>query len=88
MPSDKRCEEAPTASYCSTTLAGGTTTKDAGVAVQWSTGVQLNSVIGVDLSSRTGFTSNAKIVFKWQRAGRLSGTNTTWPGAARAVGKG
>jgi hypothetical protein len=79
---------APTANYCSTAYAGSTTSKDSSNAITFSNGAKLGSVIGIDLSSKTGFTSKAKIVFKWQRAGRLCGTNTYWPDANRVVGKG
>jgi hypothetical protein len=79
---------APSATYCSSTLAGGTTTKDAGVAITFTNGVQIKSAIGADLSSSTGFNTSSKIVFKWQRAGHLCGSNSTWPNAARLVGKG
>lgn len=79
---------APTASYCSSTLAGGKTTKDAGVAVTFTNGVQIKSAIGVDLSASTGFSSASRIVLTWQRAGHLCGSNSTWPNAARIVGKG
>jgi hypothetical protein len=79
---------APTATYCSSQLAGGVSTKDAGVAITFTNGVQIKSAIGVDLSSSTGFTTKTKIVFRWQRNGNLCGSNTTWPNAARIVGKG
>ncbi len=79
---------APSATNCSVTQAGGKTTKDGGVAITFSNGLKVASVIGIDMSSSTGFNNSSRIVFTWQRAGHLCGTNSTWPNAARVVGKG
>jgi hypothetical protein len=79
---------APTATNCVSYVAGGSTTKDRGTAVTWTNGVHLGSVVGIDLTSRTGFDASTKLTFHWQRAGRLCGTNTFPPDAARVVAKG
>jgi hypothetical protein len=77
----------PTANNCVSYVKGGSTTKDTGTAITFTNGAHLAGVIGIDLSSKTGFTANTKIKFTWVNAGRLCGTNAFPPQAARVVGK-
>ena len=44
-------------------------------AITWSNGLKIDSVIGVDLSIKTGFTSKAAQNWKFTAAGQLCGTN-------------
>lgn len=81
---------APTANNCSP-INGGmpvTITKNQGTAVTWSNGVNIHLLIGIDLSSRTGFNAETWYTFKYSVVGRLCGTNTTYPTAGQVVGKG
>jgi hypothetical protein len=79
---------APTANNCSPIGGPVTIHKTQGTAVTWTNGVQIKSVIGIDLSSKTGFNANTKYTFRFTRAGRLCGSNSTYPNAAQVVGKG
>ena len=79
---------APTATNCSNISVVPTTiTKETAGAVTFTNGIKLSSVIGIDLSSKTGFTTSTKIVHKFTSAGKLCGSNAAWPDAARIVGK-
>jgi len=78
---------APTANYCSAAQAGGAVTKDTGTAITFTNGLAIAGVIGIDLSTRTGFNTNAKIKHVFASAGQLCGSNNYWPDAARIVGK-
>lgn len=79
---------APTADVCSNQLAGQDLTKYQGTAVTFSTGVDVNvGAVGAYLSTRTGFNSSTKIYWHFVTAGKLCGSNTSWPTAARVVGK-
>jgi hypothetical protein len=78
----------PTANYCSAINNPVTITKNQGTAVTWTNGVSISSYIGVNLSSRTGFDSDTWYQFGFSTAGRLCGSNTTYPTAAQVVGKG
>lgn len=42
---------------------------------------------GVQLSTSTGFDQSTKISFSFFKNGQLCGSNTSWPYAARVVGK-
>jgi len=78
----------PTANNCSPINNPVTITKNQGTAITWSNGVKIKSVIGIDLSAKTGFDSTTWYEFVFSKAGRLCGSNTTYPSAAQVVGKG
>jgi hypothetical protein len=79
---------APTATNCSNQLAGASMWKDSGTAVTFSNGVDLNvGAVGFYASTGTGFNNNTKIYWHFASAGQLCGSNTSWPTAARVVGK-
>lgn len=62
--------------------------KETAKAVTWSNAVKLGSVIGIDLSGKTGFNSKSKISFRFTSKGSLCGTNSlSWPNAPTVVGK-
>lgn len=77
----------PSATYCVSYVKGGSTTKDTGTALTFTNGLKLGSVIGIDLSIKTGFNANTKLKFNWVNAGQLCGSNGYPPQAARVVGK-
>jgi hypothetical protein len=78
---------APSATYCTSYLAGSSFSKDTATAIQFSNGAKIGAFIGIDLSTRTGFNTNTKIRFTFINAGRLCGTNAYPPQAARVVAK-
>jgi hypothetical protein len=78
---------APTATYCTSYLAGSSFSKDTATAIQFSNGAKIGAFIGIDLSTRTGFNTNTKIRFAFVNAGRLCGTNGYPPQAGRVVAK-
>jgi hypothetical protein len=57
-------------------------------AATWSNGVDLQSVIGVSVASKTGWFQQSKISFYFNTYRNLCGTNVYPPDAARVVGKG
>ena len=78
----------PTANYCTTYRNGDKPEIDQHQAVEWSNGVKMDGIIGVDLSSTTGFTTKAAQKWTFTADGRLCGTNA-YPFQARTtVGKG
>jgi hypothetical protein len=70
----------PSTPYCVTQQAGTGFTKNSTTAITWSNGASLASIIGIDLSSRTGYTSSAEITFHFSATHRLCGKGGT-PGS-------
>ncbi len=68
-------------------IVPSTLTKYQGTAITFTNGLKISSVLGFDLSLKTGFTDTTKIVHRFTSVGKLCGTNATWPTAARIVGK-
>ena len=78
----------PTANYCSViSVVPTTVVKQTADAVEWSNAVKLGSVIGLEVSGRTGFSTAAKISFRFTSPGQLCGTNASWPNAKTVRGK-
>lgn len=66
----------PTANYCTKYLSpgsGGKVKKYS--ATTWTDGAKLEGPLGINLSSRTGYSSANKIKFTFRKPGRLCGTN-------------
>lgn len=78
----------PTANYCHSYPEGSYLIRSTGTAYTFSTGVKVSSVIGIDLSSRTGFASDASLRYDMIHNGRICGTNTYEGSAQRIVAKG
>jgi len=78
---------APSATYCTSYLSGSVFTKDTATAQGFNNGAKVGTIIGIDLYTRTGFTTNTKIKFTFVSAGSLCGSNGYPPQAARLVGK-
>jgi hypothetical protein len=77
----------PSAPYCTPYLAGDRPSIDQHRAIEWSNGVRISGIIGVDLSTTTGFTTKAAQKWTFLSSGRLCGTND-YPFQARTtVGK-
>jgi hypothetical protein len=74
----------PSAPYCTPYLTGDRPSIDQHQAVEWSGGVRIAAVIGVDLSSTTGFTTRAAQKWTFRANGRLCGTNA-YPFEARTI---
>jgi hypothetical protein len=55
--------------------AGSTGSKTTTAAKTWSNGAKVGGVIGIDLSTRTGYATDAKISFTFTSPGRLCGTD-------------
>lgn len=53
-----------TPKYCTRLAAGDTFTKSSSTAITWSVGFKVGGVIGIDLSSRSGFTTASKLVIR------------------------
>jgi hypothetical protein len=66
---------APTANYCYSYAAGSSFTRDRTVAYDFSTGADVSSAIGIDLSARTGYSSSAKVTFHFAATRHLCGTS-------------
>jgi hypothetical protein len=78
----------PVANYCHSYPAGSYLIRTSGTAYTFSQGVKVGSVIGIDLTSRTGFASNASLRYDMLRSGRICGTDTYEGSAKRIVAKG
>lgn len=78
----------PSASYCTPQNAGSIVNVTTSNAYTFSGGAGLSGSIGINLSSKTGFTSTAKLKFTFSSAGKLCGT-TGYPGGtpSRLVAK-
>jgi hypothetical protein len=74
----------PAAPYCTPYLVGDRPSIDQHRAVEWSNGVKIAALIGVDLSSTTGFTTNAGQKWTFKANGKLCGTNA-YPFEARTI---
>jgi hypothetical protein len=61
-------------SYCTSYVAGAGFTKSTSTAVTFSTGVKTGGVVGIDFSARTGYETDAKLHFDFNRARLLCGT--------------
>lgn len=78
----------PTADYCASYSPNIGVEKVTSATQTWSNGVDLQGVLGVSLSSKTGWFSQSKISFYFSQSGRLCGTDAYPPDASRVVGKG
>lgn len=78
----------PTATKC-TDFGGGTIiTRNSNSANTWSSGADLNAVIGINLSSKTGYTSTAKLSYKNNGSTKkICGTNDYFANSQRSVTK-
>jgi hypothetical protein len=74
----------PSAPYCTPYQIGDRPSIDQHQAVEWSNGVKISGIIGVDLSSTTGFTTLAAQKWTFRANGRLCGTNA-YPFQARTI---
>jgi hypothetical protein len=72
---------------CSDVAAGATSRKDTAPAITLSSGLKISSVIGIDLSTQTGFNTSTGITHVYSSAGQLCGSDHNWSDAARIVGK-
>ena len=70
--------------YCAYMASGTSFTKSLSTAVTWSNGAKLGSAIGIDLSSRTGFATDAKLTYSFSATRKLCGTNG-YPGGSGAT---
>lgn len=75
----------PVARHCVWNDPGTSFIKDTTAAYESSSGVSISGPLGVDLSSRTGYTSTAKITFSFSKMKRLCGTNADPGGNARRL---
>ncbi len=77
----------PTATHCVDLGAGAAWSTTTATATTFSTGAAVSSVIGINLSSRTGYTTKAKITYtnSATTAKGLCGSNTTPNGAAAVI---
>jgi hypothetical protein len=74
----------PAAPYCTPYLVGDRPSIDQHQAIEWSNGVRISALIGVDLSSTTGFTTKAAQKWTFKSNGKLCGTNG-YPFDARTI---
>jgi hypothetical protein len=74
----------PAAPYCTPYLVGDRPSIDQHRAIEWSNGVKISALIGVDLSSTTGFTTSAGQKWTFKANGKLCGTND-YPFSARTI---
>ncbi len=59
---------------CANNLKGSSYEEDRGLAFEWATGAKLEGLLGIDLSSRTGYTSSAKLKFDFVEPRLLCGS--------------
>lgn len=59
---------------CVDFLRGSTFTKNTTKSVTWTNGLNISNHIGLDLSTRTGYSSNAKVFFDFNESRNLCGT--------------
>ncbi|WP_215814497.1 hypothetical protein [Pimelobacter sp. 30-1] len=64
----------PPRGNCAPQEAGSRFARSSSTATTWSNGVALKNVLGVDLSSRTGYSKTAKITIEYTKAGWICGT--------------
>lgn len=84
--SNARSTTIPSTPYCvSYNVAGSGGTKESTNAITWSNGAKLSGAIGIDLSSRTGFRTNAKTEYALVTPGRLCGTHDKPNGTPRRL---
>ena len=76
----------PAATFCHDYLAGGGLTRNSSKATTLSNGVNL-SVIGINVSSQTGFSTSASTTYTMVRNGKLCGTNGPATTSGQIVGK-
>ena len=69
-----------TATYCNTYASGSTFEKNGTTAITWSGGVYLKSIIGINPTARTGYSSSAKLNYSFSSTRQLCGQS-----AIRAV---
>lgn len=62
-------------SYCRPWSSNTSGEKSTTTATKWTNGVSIKPVIGIDLSARTGYATNAKVNWTFVSAGRLCGVN-------------
>lgn len=75
----------PSATKCTPQEAGADFTKSTSTAITWSNGLDTSGVIGLDLSARTGYETDAKIFFDFPTVDqRLCGT-ADYPGGTPRV---
>ena len=79
----------PSATKCTDFSGGGTTiTRNSSGANTWSSGASLDAVIGINLSSKTGYTSTAKLSYKNNGSKKkICGTNDYFANSQRSVTK-
>lgn len=65
----------PTANYCMPYQAGAKATQETSTAYEFSTGADISGAIGIDLSSRSGYSKAVKTVFTFKSTRKLCGTN-------------
>ncbi|WP_182378701.1 hypothetical protein [Nocardioides sp. WS12] len=71
--------------YCVFQETGSGATKATSTAVTWTNGVALSGAIGIDVSARTGYTTDAKVSFKFKTQGWLCGTGGDPGGTPRTL---
>lgn len=79
----------PSATKCTDFSGGGTViTRNSKSANTWSSGASLDAVIGINLSSKTGYTSTAKLSYKNNGSSKkICGTNDYFAYSQRSVTK-
>lgn len=83
---NSRSANMPSTPYCvAYRVAGSTGSKTSTNTITWTNGAKLSGAIGIDLSSRTGWRSDAKTEFKFVTAGRLCGTHDKPAGTPRRL---
>ncbi len=78
---------APGATYCTSYVSGSSVTINNSTAITFTNGMSMSAHVGIDFSTRTGFTTDAKIKWTFVNNGLLCGSNTYPTQAARVVGK-
>ncbi len=78
----------PTNTLASTkcvSYSGGTHTNERSAAITWTNGVDISSLISIDLSSRTGYSTAAKAKYTFSASRKLCGTHDYPGGTPRTL---
>lgn len=71
--------------HCAYQEAGSGFTRSTSTAITWTNGVSMAGPIGIDVSSRTGYATDAKVKFNFKAAGWICGTHGDPGGTPRTL---
>lgn len=76
---------APSATFCSSFAAGSSFSKANSTAATWSDGAATAPIIGINLSTRTGYSTAAQLTYTFASSRQLCGVSDYPPGSPRQI---